>query len=218
MILIETLTHQIDGSYVTESESGLAYTFKIPRKRLQEKEESRDKLYRSVLFNRKIMSLTSKILEEGVNSKTYDLILEYAIETIKGVEKGSITKLMSDNRYHFVAVRGFSLRKLRKVSFSKHENLLKPGENKAKVVSNIELIQREEAHFNEDKIDYLNDYGEINDIKSSIIVPITYNKYIGAMLNLNCLTSDYVFDDDDLSMASAFAAQIGLVLEHFEKD
>ena len=217
MTLIDSLAKQMHAEIERTSENGLRYRLVISKQKLQKSRENRNNFYQSVLFSRNIMALTRRILQEGISDKTYSLILDYAMESISAAEKGSITRLMSDGRYHFAAASGFNFEKLSKVSFSENEILLKPGEKKPRIISNIQLIQKEEGQLDDDRIVYLRKYGYTDLLRHSIVVPIQFNGRIGAMLNLNSLSEDNLFDEQSVDIASVFASQIGLVFEYLEK-
>jgi diguanylate cyclase (GGDEF)-like protein/PAS domain S-box-containing protein len=160
------------------------------------------------VFHNGLSQTVSDILQFGVDQDFYQRLLSQAISAIPNVDAGSILLLKEDQRYHFAAAVGYFLPTLQKITFAKHEVFASTA---------TPLLATDISNLNNQTLDptrcrLLEKSGSTKDIKMVISVPVCINGNVVAGLNLDSFKED-AFNQETLEMASAFASQIGILLQ-----
>ncbi|MGJ8454779.1 diguanylate cyclase domain-containing protein [Pseudothermotoga sp. U03pept] len=155
-----------------------------------------------------LLEVTMEFLHRQAEDE-YDYWLKKAIEIVPGSQGGSV--LVKDNdRYIYVAAVGFDLKELRKISFSSQEI----SDWIAKSFSvRTKLKEYDEARIPREKLEILKKAARIDEIKSTLIVPVKLKNEVVLLLNLDNFESEEAFTEESVELAKIFANHLGIVLQ-----
>lgn len=149
-----------------------------------------------------------------VNSKEelYTRVLEEIVNHVSSADKASLISTDKNGKLHFEAVVGFNLEAAKKLNLKLRDTyLFKAIDNqipKSIVIDNIALQNK--ALLDADDNQAMDEIG-IQDIKSTVCVPITFNKEIYGMINIDT-TRERTFSSEDIEVIEAFSVEISRVI------
>ncbi len=164
------------------------------------------------IFRSRLMAFMNDMLgrSKGLVGETfYQALLEHAAEVIPGVEAGTILRRDSTGLYHFVAALNFDLAGLQTINLAQHELYFTISEEGTRHINQAKL---ETIVFDEARMTAFRVYGRVDEIGSSLSLPVMIEGEIAAVLNLNAFRT-YAFSPEAQEMAKVFAAQIGVLLQ-----
>lgn len=177
--------------------------------------EAEERERRLSLFRHHLLRVYETLMAEGVSDSIFGLILEAALETIPGAQAGSVTLLMEDGYYHFVAARGYDLEALRSVRLSPEEPLSLTGHKEAQVFTWKDL-ERFNARLDPERRRVLEEAGRTREIQAILSVPVYLRGERKAFLYLDNFEREDAFTPLDRELAQAFASQLGFLLRRLE--
>ncbi|KGQ22973.2 diguanylate cyclase [Thermus filiformis] len=177
--------------------------------------EAEERERRLSLFRNNLLRVYETLMAEGVSDSIFGLILEAALETIPGAQAGSVTLLMEDGYYHFVATQGYDLEALRSVRLSPEEPLSLTGHKEAQVFTRKDL-ERFNAQLDPERRRVLEEAGRTREIQAILSVPVYLRGERKAFLYLDNFEREDAFTPLDRELAQAFASQLGFLLRRLE--
>ncbi|GAA6748446.1 bifunctional diguanylate cyclase/phosphodiesterase [Thermus brockianus] len=180
-----------------------------------EREEAQAREARWNAFRRNLLRVYETLMAEGLSDSIFGLILDAALDTIPSAQAGSVTVLMEDGCYHFVAAQGYDLEALRQVCLRPEEPLSLTGHREAQVFTWQDLM-RFNARLDPQRRRVMEEAGRVRDIKAILSVPVFLAGERKAFLYLDNFESADAFTPLDLELAQAFASQLGLLLRRLE--
>lgn len=180
-----------------------------------EREEAQAREARWGAFRRSLLRVYETLMAEGLSDSVFGLVLEAALETIPAAQAGSVTVLMEDGCYHFVAARGYDLEALRQVQLRPDEPLSLTGHSEAQVFTHRDLV-RFNARLDEERRRVMEGAGRVGEIQAILSVPVYLAGERKAFLYLDNFQREDAFGPLDLELAQAFASQVGLFLRRME--
>ncbi|WP_041081328.1 sensor domain-containing diguanylate cyclase [Thermotoga profunda] len=161
-----------------------------------------------------ILDLTGKYLQ-GKIEQPYQTLLEKAIEIVPGAQSGTV--LVKENeRYKYVASFGYDLKELSKISFSTQEiSQWTSGE----FFIRTGLKQYDESNISSERLEILRKAGRIDEIKSTLIIPVRINSEITLLFNLDNFDKEDAFTSESVELAKLFANHLAMILHriNFER-
>jgi len=182
---------------------------------LTAKEEAEAREARWNLFRKNLLRVYETLMAEGLSESIFGLILEAALETVPAAQAGSVTVLLEDGCYHFVAAQGYDLETLRQVCLRPDEPLSPTGHKGAQVFTWKDL-ERFDTHLDERRRKVMEEAGRVREIKAILSVPVYLAGERKAFLYLDNFEREDAFTPLDLELAQAFASQLGLLLRRLE--
>lgn len=160
------------------------------------------------------MNLTEKLLGENVEN-VYQDILQSAIEIVPGVQAGSVLVRERD-RFKYVAAVGFDLEGLRTISFSVKEQEMCLGEKDFLIRVVDGISSSVETLIKDERLETLKKFGRLDEIKSTLIMPIRIGKELRLTLNLDNMEREDAFDESSIEIAKLLANLLGLIFNRLE--
>ncbi|HQO06425.1 MAG TPA: diguanylate cyclase, partial [Fervidobacterium sp.] len=156
-----------------------------------------------------INEFTQAVLKD-ILQPSYQYMIEKAVQIVPGAQGGSV--LIRDGSYFtFSGCVGYDFEQLSKVKFRPDE--LVQGTNGE--IKEIEALGEfdKEAFRGGENLDILSKYGRIDEIKSTLSIPVIVNNEIVAFLNLDNFEKENAFTEDSKKVATVFANQLGVLFE-----
>jgi diguanylate cyclase (GGDEF)-like protein/PAS domain S-box-containing protein len=161
-------------------------------------------------FRTGLLEFMNEMLKRGLDESFYQHLLEHAAKVIPGVEAGSILKRQADNRFHFMAALRYDLSVLRHLSLAENEILADYQTRQPLIVT--DLHQQNAQLLDEERFTLLGRSGPVADIQTLLTIPVYLDDTLAAILSLDAFRPN-AFTEEAKEMASAFATQIGIVLQ-----
>ncbi|UZX15187.1 EAL domain-containing protein [Thermus sp. PS18] len=180
-----------------------------------ERKEAKAREARWNLFRNNLLRVYETLMAEGLSESIFGLILEAALETVPAAQAGSVTVLLEDGCYHFVAAQGYDLEALRQVCLRPEEPLSLTDHKGAQVFTWKDL-ERFNARLDEPRRKVMEEAGRVREIKAILSVPVYLAGERKAFLYLDNFEREDAFTPLDLELAQAFASQLGLLLRRLE--
>ncbi|TFU16121.1 EAL domain-containing protein [Thermus tengchongensis] len=180
-----------------------------------EREEAQARENRWSAFRKNLLRVYETLMAEGLSDSIFGLILEAALDTIPAAQAGSVTVLMEDGCYHFVAAKGYDLEALRQVRLRPEEPLSLTGHSEAQVFTRKDL-ERFNARLDEKRRRVMEEAGRVKEIQAILSVPVYLAGERKAFLYLDNFEREDAFTPLDRELAQAFASQLGLLLRRLE--
>ena len=180
-----------------------------------EREEAQARESRWSTFRKNLLRVYETLMAEGLSDSIFGLILEAALDTIPAAQAGSVTVLMEDGCYHFVAAKGYDLEALRQVCLHPEEPLSLTGHSEAQVFTRKDL-ERFNARLDEKRRRVMEEAGRVKEIQAILSVPVYLAGERKAFLYLDNFEREDAFTPLDRELAQAFASQLGLLLRRLE--
>lgn len=165
-----------------------------------------EKLKRKNRCQEAILQITAQILKGGVENP-YQLILEKAVETVPGVQAGSVL-VEEKGVYVYKAAVGYELSKLSKVFFHRHE-LAQGLAKDVMIVTDFSVNEK----LDETRKKILEDVGRFRQIKVMMTIPVIVHEKTVGFFNLDNFENPDIFDEESIDAARIFAVQIGVIFE-----
>ncbi len=167
------------------------------------------------VLSKAMISLNSQLLNQGSFNNYYELllaraedVLKLAVETIPNASLGSFLLKENDERYHFKAVYGLDLEKLKNLYIEYDElffTKLEPGQ----AIYSYQGIQNKSTEImRSGRFKALCQVENICDIKSSLAIPIYIDNELLAIFNLDNTESTNAFGEEAKEIAGAFGNHI----------
>ncbi|EOC99738.1 sensor domain-containing diguanylate cyclase [Caldisalinibacter kiritimatiensis] len=161
-----------------------------------------------------ILEVSNSITQIDNLNELYNLILKKAIDVIDGAHKGSIMVLTEENLLEYKAVIGYDLDGLKDINIKLTDTFLWNASNgdiqKPCIIRNIREFNK--AHLDHDKYRLLKKVNAL-DIQTTLSSPIIINNKLYGMLNIDSI-NEGVFNEQDISLMSYFANQIGIAIKN----
>lgn len=167
------------------------------------------------LFRQEMLGLYRLLIGKGLGEATYSQILRAALRAIPAAQAGSITRLMPDGSFAFVAAEGYDLKALQKVRLHPSEPLSLSQHTKAQVFTQEDLA-RFNARIDPQRRSILERHGRTCEIQALLSAPVWVDEKLQAYLYLDNFERPDAFDELDLEMAHNFGIQLGLLLQKLE--
>jgi len=181
----------------------------------RERQEAQVRQARHEAFRRNLLRVYETLMAEGLSESVFGMVLEAALDTIPSAQAGSVTVLMEDGYYHFVAARGYDLRALRQVRLHPEEPLSLTGHREAQVFTRRDL-ERFNRRLDPGRRKVMEEAGRTREIRAILSVPVYLAGERKAFLYLDNFEREDAFGPLDLELAQAFASQLGLLLRRME--
>ncbi|MDZ7705873.1 MAG: GAF domain-containing protein [Trueperaceae bacterium] len=172
-------------------------------------------LARLARFRQTMIEVVEEALRRGLDEGFYQWLLERAVTTVPGAQKGSIFLRLPSGDYRIGAAVGYDLIKLAGVRFSRADIALS-----ADTVSFEPRLTRHYHEINKQLSDevgrVLRDSGEAHNIRVALSVPVAIGGQLPAVLYLDNVDDPDAFGDEATETARVFGAQVGAVLQRLE--
>ena len=161
-------------------------------------------------FRESLMAFIGETLDHGFEGPFHQRLLEAAVRATPGAEAGSVLVLdTSDERYRYVAAVGYDIAGLADVAFDETAvRRVSEAGGRATLVRGFDG-----ADLPEHQTAALRAAGRIDEIRSSLVVPIDSDGRRVAVLVLDSLSDDDAFDAGSVGLAEAFAAQVATLIK-----
>jgi len=171
-------------------------------------------VYDSKRLLQTVLNLTEKLLGENVEN-VYQDILQSAIEIVPGAQAGSVLVRERD-RFKYVAAVGFDLEGLRTISFSVKEQEMCLGEKDFLIRVVDGISSSVETLIKDERLETLKKFGRLDEIKSTLIMPIRIGKELRLTLNLDNMEREDAFDESSIEIAKLLANLLGIIFNRLE--
>ncbi|WP_154655780.1 GGDEF domain-containing protein [Pseudothermotoga hypogea] len=157
--------------------------------------------------------MTGKLLGENVEN-VYQDILQSAIEIVPGAQAGSVL-VREQDRFKYVAAVGFDLEGLRTISFSVEEQETCLGEMDF-VIRIVGMARSVDTLIKDERLDVLKKSGRLDEIKSTLIIPIRIGKELRLTLNLDNMEREDAFGKISIKIAKLLANLLAVIFNRLE--
>ncbi len=178
---------------------------------ITDERKSKLELERYVRFYEFLIDLTTIVLREGWSDGTLKRILKIAVEKFPKAQAGSVV-LKRGKFYRFVALEGYDFEKLKEVIFDPEkvrEFAFTPQVVKWKDRMVVHDVDERTKRL-------LREYGRVDDMKATLVLPITYRRDIKGYITLDNFDSEDAFDETDLKFARIFQNHVQILFEKHE--
>ncbi|MBN2218931.1 MAG: diguanylate cyclase [Kosmotogaceae bacterium] len=159
-------------------------------------------------FQRLLNELITEVLESDFDEKTYNYFLMRCIEVFPRADAAAFLLKEEDNRYHFVATHNYDFEELKTVSFSSEE-LIQKGSDDVVIIKDYSV----DYHMDGERLEKIIKGGRLEEIKSTLSIPIKIDDDIRMYFNLDSFTSSTAFDDKEVvNTAIGFGKAISVLL------
>ncbi|MFO7881964.1 MAG: PAS domain S-box protein [Kosmotogaceae bacterium] len=155
-----------------------------------------------------IIDITSEVLQQDSTERSYQRLLERAVEIIPGAEKGSMLLKENGDSFGFAASVKYDLNKLKKVTFKKNE-LVQGVTKKIKIIKNFGIND----NLDKQRHDILFKAGQVESIKAMLSVPIVVNNKTVAFINLDNYQKKNAFSDESIQIAKIFGNGVAAIFQ-----
>ncbi|KAF2956823.1 diguanylate cyclase [Marinitoga sp. 38H-ov] len=152
-----------------------------------------------------INQLIIKSFSINEEEKIFNFFLSEAIKIIDGADAGSILIKKEDGFFHFVATKNFDFNKIKDVKLT--EEILLP-QKKVTIRKNIE-----EKYLTDEDLEKMKKYGEIEKIKSTLVIPIIIDNKIEGSINLDSFNNENAFDENDIKLGEIISNELSQVIK-----
>ena len=156
-----------------------------------------------------INEFTQAVLK-NILQPSYQYMIEKAVEIVPGAQGGSVL-IREGNYFMFSGCVGYDFEQLSKVKFRPDE-LVQGTQGEIREIEALGEFDKE-AFRETENLDILTKYGRIDEIKSTLSIPVIVNNEIVAFLNLDNFETENAFTEDSKKVAAVFANQLGVLFE-----
>ena len=156
-----------------------------------------------------INEFTQAVLK-NILQPSYQYMIEKAVEIVPGAQGGSVL-IREGNYFMFSGCVGYDFEQLSKVKFRPDE-LVHGAQGEIREIEALGEFDKE-AFRETENLDILTKYGRIDEIKSTLSIPVIVNNEIVAFLNLDNFEKEDAFTEDSKKIATVFANQLGVLFE-----
>jgi diguanylate cyclase (GGDEF)-like protein/PAS domain S-box-containing protein len=191
---------------------GFAHQVAILLQRLrleQELHQRQETLERWRTFQSSLITFSNEALRRGETQTLYHDLLRHAASVIPGVEAGSILQRDNKGNYHFVSALNFDLAALQSITLTEDELYYNRSKEAVFLDNETSYVG---LSLDSERLAVLRRAGRIDEIGSTLSVPVIKGDAVVAVLNLNAFRH-YAFSLETKNMAGAYAAQMGVLLQ-----
>ncbi|UOE96797.1 diguanylate cyclase [Fervidobacterium islandicum] len=156
-----------------------------------------------------INEFTQAVLK-NILQPSYQYMIEKAVEIVPGAQGGSVL-IREGNYFMFSGCVDYNFEQLSKIRLRPNE-LVQGTQGEIKEIEALGEFDRETFGETEN-LDILTKYGRIDEIKSTLSIPVIVNNEIVAFLNLDNFEKEDAFTEDSKKIATVFANQLGVLFE-----
>ncbi|MBA2665720.1 MAG: EAL domain-containing protein, partial [Trueperaceae bacterium] len=168
-----------------------------------------ERLHNLARFRESLMTFIGETLDVGFDGPFYQRLLTSAVQATPNAQAGSLmVRAPGGDSYRFVAAVGYDLEGLRSVVFLDHEVSGALVEARAVATSELPTV-----HEHDERSQVLRRAGRLDDIRSTLTVPIYLEGARVAALSLDNFERSDAFDDEALQLAEAFATQVATLIK-----
>ncbi len=173
--------------------------------------ERHGELEREIDLRTALVALTNDLLRRDLDERFYQHVIERAVDLVPGADAGSIVVLEPDDHFRFAAAVGFDLAGLQGAHIPATQMTIGAG-NRPRIVDYAG------AHAIGDKqvSEVLTTYGRLDEIRSTLAVPVVVAGTAVAYLNLDSFRTRDAFGDRALGIAEALAVQVAVAMQRLE--
>ena len=173
-----------------------------------ERIEERQRLERAVALRGALVEVTNELLASPLDARFFPYALERTIALVPDAQGGSMLLLRDDGSYGFEAAVGYDLEALRTIT-------LTPAELRRRDPPRAERLamRRNDGRLSEAKFARFVEVGRLDGIRMTLSVPMLVGGRVHGYLNLDNFQRDDAFDDEDVAIAEAIAAQVSVALQ-----
>src|SRR6056297_2463836 len=169
-------------------------------------------LQREVAYRRTLVELTRDMLSAELDERFYQLLMERAIELVPDAQGGSMVLWdEEDERYAFVAAKGFDLDVLRTIRLTPEEL----DRSDPPRVERIE-VRKTSGRLDAATLARFRAAGRMDELEMTLSVPISSRGRAAGFLNLDNFRRADAFGSDAIEAAEALAVQVGLAFQRLE--
>jgi len=169
-------------------------------------------LQREVAYRRTLVELTRDMLSAELDQRFYQLLMERAIELVPDAQGGSMVLWdEEDERYTFVAAKGFDLDVLRTIRLTPEEL----DRSDPPRVERIE-VRKTSGRLNAATLARFRAAGRLDELEMTLSVPISSRGHAAGFLNLDNFRRADAFGSDAIEAAEALAVQVGLAFQRLQ--
>jgi len=147
-----------------------------------------------------INEFTQAVLK-NILQPSYQYMIEKAVEIVPGAQGGSVL-IREGNYFMFSGCVGYDFEQLSKVKFRPDE-LVQGTQGEIREIEALGEFDKE-AFRETENLDILTKYGRIDEIKSTLSIPVIVNNEIVAFLNLDNFETENAFTEDSKKVAAVF--------------
>ncbi len=163
-----------------------------------------------------MIEMSEFILHVDTKEELYNKILKEILDNVSGADKGSLITTDDQGGVYFEATIGFDLEAAQKMNMRLEDTFLyKAIDNhipKSIVVNDI--AQKNQSVLAKNKLELMDEVG-INDIKSTVCVPITLDKKLFGMINIDS-TTESSFKREEIELIEYFSSEISKIIRVYE--
>jgi len=173
--------------------------------------ERQGELEREIAVRSALVALTNDLLRQDLDERFYQHVIERAVELVPGADAGSIVVLEPDDHFRFAAAVGFDLAGLQGARIPAHRMTIGAGERPR-------IVDYSGAHAIGDGqvSEVLATYGRLDEIRSTLAVPIVVAGVPAAYLNLDSTRSRDAFGERAIAIAEALAVQVAVAMQRLD--
>lgn len=169
--------------------------------------EQRDSLQDETDLRGALVALTNELLERDLDERFFQHVLERAIALVPGSNAGSVMVLDGD-AFRFAAAVGFDLEGLKSVRIPRGGMTVGTGAAPRVVdYAGANLIGDDHVGT------LLRRYGRLDEIRSTVAVPVVIDAQPVAYLNLDSFSSRDAFGSRALEVTGALAVQVAVAMQ-----
>ncbi|TVR92212.1 MAG: diguanylate cyclase [Trueperaceae bacterium] len=173
--------------------------------------ERQGELEREITLRSALVALTNDLLKRDLDERFYQHVIERAVELVPGADAGSIVVHEPDDHFRFTAAIGFDLAGLQGARIPARQMTIGAGERPR-------IVDYTGAHAIGDHqvSEILATYGRLDEIRSTLAVPVVVAGVPAAYLNLDSFRARDAFGDRALGIAEALAVQVAVAMQRLE--
>ncbi len=159
-------------------------------------------------FREALVDFVEQTLDAGFEAGFYQRLVETAVRATPGAEGGTLVLRDGGDEYRFVAAVGYDLDGLQPVVFRDHEIHSEPDD----LGPGIVRLQTDTPDETRERLELLRRHGRLDEIRSTLVVPIVLAGRRVAALFLDSFSDDRAFGETSKGLATAFASQVAALV------
>ena len=178
---------------------------------IKELENSNTALKQSNNITAAMLKLTQEVLKNEKIGSVLQLVLDEAMNLIPNSQAGSILILREEQKMEFIAARGYSLEKLRKVSLQYEDLYQATFEDpyKPTIIENLKVF--DEIHLSKEKSKAI--FAEsVNVAKSCLTCSFKFEDKFYGSINIDNFDSTDVFKENDLYLIKQLSKELEIII------
>ncbi|MGB9829452.1 MAG: GGDEF domain-containing protein [Thermotoga caldifontis] len=163
-------------------------------------------------FSEAMLEITESFLKGEKADKLYQLILQKAIEVVPNAQAGSV-EVKRNGKWIFVAAVGYDLEGLKQIEFADQADWFEKSIKNSRDVNELNKRKLDAQTFQK-----LKEYGRIEEIKCSLVVPVIVEGETIMAFNLENFEREDAFDEKSLELARLFANYLAMVFARMKQE